>query len=172
MGDFWVDLKFGVRTLRKSPGFVLVALITLALGIGANTAIFSVVNGVLLRPLPYPDPGQLVNVYTILPELPKFSVSVADFKDFMDRQSVFSSAALYAQRDLDLTTDGVPQHLSGMGVSNGYFQTLGYRPTLGRDFSLSDDTKENNRVAILSDRLWREKFSADPNVVGRSVKLT
>jgi predicted permease len=172
MGDFWQDLKFGVRTLRKSPGFVLIALITLALGIGANAAIFSVVNGVLLRPLPYPNPGQLVSVYTILPELPKFSVSVADFKDFMDRQSVFSSAALYAQRDLDLTTNGVPQHLSGMGVSNGYFQTLGYRPTLGRDFSLSDDTKGNNRVAILSDRLWREKFSADPNVVGRAVKLS
>ncbi len=172
MNDFWQDVKYGLRTLRKSPGFVLVALATLGLGIGANTAIFSVINGVLLRPLPYPNPGQLVSVYTILPEQPRFSTSIADFKDFTDRQSVFSSAALFAQRDLDLTTNGVPQHLSGMGVSNGYFQTLGYRPALGRDFSASDDTKENNRVAILSDRLWREKFDADPNVVGRSVKLS
>jgi predicted permease len=172
MGDFWQDLKYGARTLRKSPGFVLVALATLALGIGANTAIFSVINGVLLRPLPYPNPGQLVSVYTVLPDQPRFSVSVADYKDFTDRQSVFSSSALYAQRDLDLTTDGVPQHLSGMGVSNAYFQTLGYRPALGRDFAPSDNTKGNNREAILSDRLWREKFGADPAIVGRSVKLS
>jgi predicted permease len=172
MAGFWSDLKHGVRTLAKSPGFALVAILTLALGIGANTAIFSVVNGVLLRPLPYPNPGQLVSVYTILPNQPRFSTSIADFKDFMDRQSVFSSAALFAQRDLDLTTNGVPEHLSGMGVSNGYFQTLGYRPALGRDFAYSDDTKGNNNVAILSDRLWREKFGADPNVVGRSVTLS
>jgi predicted permease len=172
VGDFWQDLKYGARTLMKSPGFALVAVLTLALGIGANTAIFSVVNGVLLSPLPYPNPGQLVNVYTVLPNQPKFSVSIADFKDFMDRQSVFSSAALYAQRDLDLTTNGVPQHLSGMGVSNGYFQTLGYRPALGRDFTFNDDTKGNNRVAMLSDRVWRDRFAADPNVVGRSVTLS
>lgn len=172
MGDFWQDLKYGVRTLMKSPGFALVAVLTLALGIGANTAIFSVVNGVLLRPLPYPHPGQLVSVYSVVSNQPKFSVSVADFKDFMDRQSVFSSAALYAQRDLDLTANGVPQHLSGMGVSNGYFQTLGYRPALGRDFAFSDDTKGNNQVAILSDRVWRDRFGADPNVVGRGVTLS
>ena len=172
MGGFWQDLKYAVRTLAKSPGFSLVVVLTLALGIGANTAIFSVVNGVLLRPLPYPNPGQLVSVYTVLPNQPKFSVSVADFKDFMARQSVFSSAALYAQRDLDLTSDGVPMHLSGMGVSNGYFETLGYRPALGRDFASSDDTKGNNRVAILSDRVWRERFGADPQVVGRSVTLS
>ena len=131
MGGFWQDVKYAVRTLAKSPGFSLVVVLTLALGIGANTAIFSVVNGVLLRPLPCPNPGQLVSAYTVLPNQPKFFVSVADFKDFVDRQSVFSSAALYAQRDLDLTSDGVPMHLSGMGVSNGYFETLGYRPALG-----------------------------------------
>ena len=172
MGGFWQDVKYAARTLAKSPGFSLVVVLTLALGIGANTAIFSVVNGVLLRPLPYPNPGQLVSVYTVLTNQPKFSVSVADFKDFMDRQSVFSSAALYAQRDLDLTSNGVPMHLSGMGVSNGYFQTLGYRPALGRDFALSDDTKGNNRVAILSDRVWRDRFGADAHVVGRSVTLS
>ncbi len=172
MAGFWQDVKFGVRTLGKSPGFVLVAVLTLALGIGANTAIFSVVNGVLLKPLPYPEPGRLVSVYTILPDQPRFSTSIADFKDFMDRSSVFSSAALFAQRDLDLTTNGVPTHLSGMGVSNGYFQVLGYRPAMGRDFASSDDTKGNNRVAILSDRLWREQFGADPHVVGRGVTLS
>ncbi len=172
MAGFWQDVKFGVRTLAKGPGFVLVAVLTLALGIGANTAIFSVVNGVLLRPLPYPEPGRLVSVYTILPDQPRFSTSIADFKDFMDRSSVFSSAALFAQRDLDLTTNGLPAHLSGMGVSNGYFQVLGYKPALGRDFAYSDDTKGNNNVAILSDRLWREQFGADPHVVGRGVTLS
>jgi predicted permease len=172
MAAFWQDVKFGVRTLGKSPAFVLVAVLTLALGIGANTAIFSVVNGVLLKPLPYPEPGKLVSVYTVLPDMPKFSVAVADFKDFMDRSSVFSSAALFAQGDVDLTTGGVPTHLSGMRVSNQYFQVLGFRPALGRDFALSDNTKGSGEVAILSDRLWREHFGADPGVVGKTVTLS
>ena len=103
MAAFWQDVKFGVRTLGKAPGFVLVAVLTLALGIGANTAIFSVVNGVLLKPLPYPESGKLVSVYTVLPGQPKFSTSIADFKDFMDRGAVFSSAALFVQQDLDLS---------------------------------------------------------------------
>ena len=135
MAAFWQDVKFGVRTLGKAPGFVLVAVLTLALGIGANTAIFSVVNGVLLKPLPYPESGKLVSVYTVLPGQPKFSTSIADFKDFMDRGAVFSSAALFVQQDLDLTANGVPAHLSGMAVSNGYFQVLGFRPALGRDYA-------------------------------------
>jgi predicted permease len=172
MTAFWQDVKFGVRTLGKSPAFVLVAVLTLALGIGANTAIFSVVNGVLLKPLPYPDSGKLVTVYTVLPEQPKFSVSVADFKDFMERSKVFSVATLFVQRDLDLTTNGAPSHLAGMGVSSGYFQTLGFRPALGRDFAESDGLKDGGRTVILSDRLWREHFGADPNVVGKQVTLS
>ena len=172
MAAFWQDVKFGVRTLGKAPGFVLVAVLTLALGIGANTAIFSVVNGVLLKPLPYPESGKLVSVYTVLPGQPKFSTSIADFKDFMDRGAVFSSAALFVQQDLDLTANGVPAHLSGMAVSNGYFQVLGFRPALGRDFALSDNTKDTGKVAILSDRLWREHFGADPGVVGKTVTLS
>jgi predicted permease len=172
MAAFWQDVKFGVRTLGKSPAFVLVAVLTLALGIGANTAIFSVVNGVLLKPLPYPESGKLVSVYTQMPDQPKFSVSVADFKDFMERSSVFSSAALFAQGDVDLTTGGVPTHLSGMRVSNQYFQVLGFSPALGRDFALSDNTKGSGEVAILSDRLWREHFGADPGVVGKTVTLS
>jgi predicted permease len=111
-------------------------------------------------------------VYTVLPGQPKFSTSIADFKDFMDRGAVFSSAALFVQQDLDLTANGVPAHLSGMAVSNGYFQVLGFRPALGRDFALSDNTKDTGKVAILSDRLWREHFGADRNVVGKTVTLS
>ncbi len=172
MAGFWQDVKYGVRTLGKSPGFVLVAVLTLALGIGANTAIFSVVNGVLLKPLPYPDSGKLVSVYTVLPEAPKFSVSLADYKDFMERSKVFSNATLFVQRDLDLTANGVPTHLTGMGVSSGYFQVLGFRPALGRDFAESDGLKDGGHTVILSDRLWREHFNGDPSVVGTQVTLS
>ena len=172
VGTLWQDLIFGARMLRKSPAFTAIAVLTLSLGIGANTAIFSVVNGVLLKPLPYPESGKLVSVYTVLPGQPKFSTSIADFKDFMDRGAVFSSAALFVQQDLDLTANGVPAHLSGMAVSNGYFQVLGFRPALGRDFALSDNTKDTGKVAILSDRLWREHFGADPGVVGKTVTLS
>jgi predicted permease len=172
MAGFWQDVKYGVRTLGKRPGFVMVAVLTLALGIGANTAIFSVVNGVLLKPLPYPDAGKLVSVYTVLPDAPKFSVSLADYKDFMERSKVFSNATLFVQRDLDLTANGVPTHLAAMGVSNGYFQVLGFRPALGRDFAESDGLKDGGHTVILSDRLWREHFTGDPNVVGKQVTLS
>ncbi len=172
MAGLWQDLKYGVRMLRKNPGFTLVAVLTLALGIGANTAIFSVVNGVLLRPLPYPEPGQMVTVFTVLPTQPRFSMAIADFKDYMDQNKVFSSAALYAQRDLDLTVSNTPEHLSGMGVSSGYFQVLGYHPALGRDFQSSDNNTGNISVVILSDRLWRERFGADPAIIGRGLTLS
>jgi predicted permease len=158
--------------LLKNPGFSVVAVITLALGIGANTAIFSVVNGVLLRPLPYPAAGQLVQVFSVWPTQPRFPMAIADFKDYMDQNKVFSSAALYAERDLDLTISNSPMHLSGLGVSQMYFQVLGYHPALGRDFQTKDDYKGNNHVVILSDRLWRNQFGADPSIIGKGIILS
>ncbi len=172
MDGFWQDLRYGFRMLLKNPGFTVVAVLTLALGIGANTAIFSVVNGVLMRPLPYPAAGQLVQVFSVWPTQPRFPMAIADFKDYMDQNKVFSSAALYAERDLDLTVSSTPFHLSGLGVSQMYFQVLGYHPALGRDFQKNEDYKGNNHVVILSDRLWRNHFGSDPDIVGKSLILS
>ncbi len=172
MGRFLQDIRYGARILRKDLGFTIVAVLTLALGIGANTAIFSLVNGVLLQPLPYPDPGQLVRVFTVLATQPHFPMAVADFYDYRERTSVFASSALYAERDLDLTTNDRPEHLSGMAVTHEYFQVLGYHPILGRDFDEKEEYKKNNYVVVLSERLWRTRFNADPTIVGKGLVLS
>ena len=172
MEKIWQDLRYGARMLRNSPGFTAIAVLTLALGIGANTAIFSVVNGVLLRPLPYPAAGQLVRVFSVWPTQPHFPMAIADFKDYIDQNKVFANAALYAERDLDLTIKERPEHLAGMGVSHAYFGVLGYHPALGRDFQPSEDYKANGHVVILSDQLWRNRFGSDPNIVGRTIELS
>ncbi|HKN60017.1 MAG TPA: ABC transporter permease, partial [Candidatus Acidoferrales bacterium] len=172
MGRFLQDIRYGIRILRKDIGFTVVAVLTLALGIGANTAIFSLVNGVLLQPLPYPDPGELVRVFTVLPTQPHFPMAVADFYDYRERTSIFASSALYAERDLDLTTNDRPEHLSGMAVTHEYFRVLGYHPILGRDFDEKEEYKKNNRVVVLSERLWRTRFNADPTIVGKGLVLS
>jgi len=168
----WQDTKYGFRMLAKSPGFTAIAVLTLGLGIGANTAIFSVVNSVLLRPLPYREPERIVRVFSVWTTQPHFPMAIADFKDYQQQNQVFSSAALYAERDLDLTTNGRPEHLVGMGVTHEFFQVLGYQPALGRDFQPSEEYDKSNRVAILSDHLWRNRFASDPHIVGKSVTFS
>jgi predicted permease len=172
MGAFASDVRYGLRILRKDLGFTIVAVLTLALGIGANTAIFSFVNGVLLRPLPYANPGQLVRVFTVLPTQPHFPIAVADYYDYRDRLNIFSSSALYAERDLDLTSNDRPEHLSGMGVTHDYFSVLGVHPALGRDFDAKEELKTSGHVVILSDHLWRDNFNSDPNIVGKGILLS
>lgn len=172
MEAFMQDLRYALRMLLRTPGPTAIALLTLALGIGATTGIFSLVDAVLLRPLPYPQPGQLVRVFTVFPTQPHFPVAVADFYDFRQRVSVFSSSALYAERDLDLTLSDRPEHLSGMAVTHEYFRVLGYHPILGRDFDEKEEHKNNNNVVILSDRFWRTHFQADPNIVGKTLQLS
>ncbi|HEV3252958.1 MAG TPA: ABC transporter permease [Candidatus Acidoferrales bacterium] len=172
MRTFWQDLRFGLRMLAKAPGFTAVAVLTLGLGIGANTAIFSVVNGVLLRPLPYAAPGQLVRFFTVFPTQPHFPIAKADYQDLRERTGSFSNMALYAERDLDLTVNDRPEHLAGMAVSYEFFQVLGVHPILGRDFAANEQVRGNNHVAILSNELWRTHFGSDPNIVGRSLTLS
>jgi len=172
MEDFLADLKYGARMLRKNPGFTAVAVLTLALGIGANTAIFSVVNGVLLKPLPYREPGQLFRVYQSSSGAPKFPISAGAFQDCREQNSTLSSLALYTREDLDLSKGGKPQRLAALRVTSGFFNVLGVQPHLGREFNRQDEVPANSHVAILSDRLWRRRFNADPAIVGSSVSLS
>src|ERR1051325_4302496 len=128
------DLKFALRQLLKNPGFTTVAVLTLALGIGANTAIFSVVYGVLLKPLPYRDPEQLIRVFESSASQPKFPMSAGDFQDYREQNSTLASLALYTRQDLELTMDNQPELLSGLRVTAGFFVLLGVPPMLGRGF--------------------------------------
>ena len=172
LNDLVRDIRYALRSMRYRPGFTAAVSVTIALGIGATTVIFSLLDAVLFRPLPYPEPGQLVRVFTVLPTQPHFPIAIADFYDFRQRAAIFSSSALYAERDLDLTLSDRPEHLSGMGVTHEYFRVLGYHPIFGRDFEEKEEYKNNNHVVILSDRFWRTHLKADPNIVGKALQLS
>jgi predicted permease len=170
--QLWQDVRYGFRTLCKSPGFTAVAVVTLALGIGANTAIFSVVNAVLLQPLPLPQPEQLVSVqlYDTILKTPNEYLSIPNFFDWRRQNQVFSGMATFTDYTCTLTEAGRPVHLNAEWVSADFFSTLGVAPQLGRGF-LPEEEKKGSSVAILSDRLWRTMFSADTNIIGRSITL-
>jgi predicted permease len=166
------DLRCALRQMRKSPGFTAAAVITLALGIGANTAIFSVVNSVLIKPLPYPDPQRLVQIFETLPGSNRNSVSGGAFKDWREQSSKFTHLAVYEETRLNLTGSGTPERLSGLMVSSEFLSVLGVTPTAGRDFAAGEDAVGgNNRVIVLTSQLWQGHFGGDPGVVGRSVSL-
>ena len=171
METLWQDLRFGARMLVKNPGFTAVAALTLALGVGANSAIFSVVNGVLLKPLPYKEPERLVRVFENHPTFPKFPISPANFLDYREQSRVFEDFAIFHRRDLQLAEGERPERLTAMLVSAGFFHLLGFEPVLGRAFLRDDELEANSRVVVLSHRLWQSHFASDPHVIGRSVKL-
>ena len=172
MNGFLQDLRYAARTLRKSPGYAAVALATLALGIGANTAIFSVLDTVLLRPLPYAGGDRIVMVGDrTSPGGPANNVGYATYVELRDRNRTFESMAAVRSWQPTLVADGVAELLPGMRVSANYFSMLGVRPALGRDFRPEDDRPDTRRVLILSDGLWRGTFGADPSVVGRVIRL-
>lgn len=160
---FWQDLRYGARTLRKSPGFTVVAALTLALGIGANTAIFSLVNGILLRPLPYANPEQLVSITGTYPK----GALVA-----MREQVQTMSVGMYSENDqFNLTGYGDAVRLAGARVSSELLSILGTRPQLGRTFAQGDDVAGQDSYVVLSDSLWRERFGSDASIVGRVIQL-
>ncbi len=165
------DLRYALRTLGRSPGFALVMVLTLALSIGATSAIFSVIRGVLLRQLPYPQQERIVRFFLSNAEYPKFPLNPWDFLDFRARNRSFSSMAVMTRSDMQLSGMGEPQRLSGFQVSAGYFRVLGLKPARGREFSTADERRGNELQAILSDRLWRARFNADPNIIGRKIRL-
>jgi predicted permease len=172
-GDILQDLRYGLRTLRKHPGFTAVAVIALALGIGANTAIFSVVNTVLLRPLPYRDPDRLVMVWEDATRsgYPRDTPAAANYIDWRDQNQVFEGMAALADQSFNLTGMGDPERLEGKRASANLFNLLGVEPLLGRGFLPEDDRPGGGRVAVLSHGLWQRRFGADPKVVGRSLEL-
>jgi predicted permease len=168
----WQDVRFAARMLRKSPGFASVAILTLALGIGANTAIFSVVQGVLLAPLPYHEPDRLLTVW--LNNFHLNSHTYLSYRDFMDwghAAPPFEKMSAYARRSFDLSSPGNPEHLEGSEISSSFLSTLGVRLALGREFSPEEDRNGGAPVAIISNGLWRDRFGGNASALGKSAVL-
>jgi predicted permease len=171
--DFFQDVRYGARMLRKSPGFTIVAVLTLALGIGANTAIFSVVYAVLLKPLPFSDPNQLVAVSeeNLQKGIKKSGTSYQDFGILRDENHVFSGIGALTGHDLTLTGHGDPFQVDTAGTTPGLLAAMGAKPLAGRIFFPEDGKRGAAPVVILSENLWRDRFGADPRVIGASVNL-
>ncbi|MEZ5319455.1 MAG: ABC transporter permease [Vicinamibacterales bacterium] len=165
------DVRYGLRALRRTPGFTLVAVLTLGLGLGANTAIFSVVYGVLLRPLPYADPSALVVMNETTPKVGLVSVSYPNYADWRAASRSFSAMAIVVGVDYDLTGGSQPEAIHAEAVSSNYLSMLGVRPALGRDFTAGEDQPGAARVAILGHALWQAQFGGDAGVVGRTLTL-
>lgn len=169
--NLWRDVRYALRALRKSPGFAVVIVLTLALAIGANSAIFSVIDGVLLKPLPYPEPDRIVRIFFHSRAYAKFPLNPFDFRDFRARNRSFDCLAGFTRADLQLSGAGQPERFTGFNVTAGFFRVLGLRPARGREFTTNDELPGNGRVAILSDRIWRSRFAADPHIIGRKIML-
>jgi predicted permease len=166
---FLQDLRYGVRMLLKSPGFALIAICTLALGIGANTAIFSVVNGVLLTRLPFRNAERIVVMFQDKQNFPKGSISYPNFLDWQRENRSFEAMALYRWGDGTITGVGEPEDVTAQRISATFFPILGVNPILGRNFSTDEDRRGANPTAMISEGLWKRKFGSDPNIIGRSI---
>jgi putative ABC transport system permease protein len=173
MNTLWQDLRYGVRMLVKNPTFTVVAIIALALGIGANSAIFSVVNSLLLRPLPLSDPDRLVQVWESNVKLSRTSMpaSYPNFADWRDQNHVFEQTVAYSDWSFNLTGTAEPERIRSAIVSSAFFATLGIRPLVGRVFVAEEDQKGKDFVAVISQRLWQRRFNADPEIVGKAIDL-
>lgn len=167
------DIRYGARTLIKSPGFTAVAVLALTLGIGANTAIFSVVNSVLLRPLPFSEPGRLTQIWeaSVKKNGHEMPASYPNFADWRDQNHVFEQIAAYSDWSFNLTGAGEPERLRSAIVSPAFFSTLGIKPVQGRVFLSEEDQAGKDRVVIISEGLWRRRFNSDVNIIGRALNL-
>src|SRR5713226_5912731 len=167
------DVRYGLRMLVKKPTFTIVAVLTLALGVGANTAIFSIVNAVLLRSLPFPDPDRLVRIYFNNPGVGLRGVrfSVPEFDDLRTQTDVFEDVSVIVSGPTNLTGTQQPEHLEMVEVSPNYFSMLGATPELGRLFGHQDFALGFAPVVVISDGLWRRSYGADPGVLGRVLHL-
>jgi putative ABC transport system permease protein len=176
MGALLTDLKHGFRALRKAPGFATLAILVLALGIGANTAIFSVVNGVLLRPLPFEDPERLVWLWHVppaksFPGMTTFALSAANYLDWQKQNNVFDRMALFTGGSFTLTSGSRPEHVFAARVESNFFPLLGIQPKLGRTFVAEENQPGKDREVVLSYALWQSHFGSNPNIVGQTVNF-
>jgi putative ABC transport system permease protein len=173
MQTFWQDLRFGARMLMKKPGFTIVAVITLALGIGANAAVFSLINAVLLKPLPFYEPERLVMVWeeASFAGFPRQDPAPANYMDWKSRQSVFEDMAALAFTNFRLTGDGEPQQIFANSVTASFFPLLGIAPALGRTFSPEEEKSGMNKVVVLSHKLWQMRYGGVGDIIGREILL-
>ena len=173
METFWQDVRFAARMLAKSPGFTAIAVLTLALGIGANTAIFTVVYGVLLRPLPFPEPERIVQLAeSYQTQSDEMSLSAVQLEHLREFGKLFEHIAGYTDVGFNLATGSEAEHVRGVPASAEYFQVLGVHPALGRDFLLEEDQGDGQRVVILSHSLWTRRLGGNPEVLGQKVLLS
>jgi predicted permease len=172
MTNLWQDLRFGARMLAKNPGFTAIAVLTLALGIGVNTALFSVVSGIVLNPLPFPNPQQLLAVYWKTQQFEQGSLSYPNFLDCERMNKSFSLIAAYRQTNYSLTGAGEPERLNGQMISADFFSLLGVQPVLGRSFRRDEDQIGASPVVLISEGLWKRRFAASPDIVNTSVTLS
>src|SRR6266487_3060037 len=173
MQTLLLDLRFAFRQLLKNPSFTAVAVFTLALGIGANSAIFSVVNAVLLRPLPYKNPDRLVWVWenNLSKNIPINPASPANLMDWRNESHVFESLSAWDGQSFNLTGAGEPERILGAKVFANFFEVLGVQPVLGRTFIIEEDRAGANPVALMSYGLWHRRFGGDTNILGKSLTL-
>ena len=173
METIFTDVRYGFRSLLKRPGATLIALVTLALGIGVNTAIFSAVDSVLLRPLPFKDPERLVSIWeqTLKIGIVRNEVAPANFFDLRTQNQSFEAIGAYGPQDVNLTGDGEPERISGQLVSANVFSILGVEPALGRAFLANEDQPGQEHVVVLSHALWQRRFNQDPSVINRNITL-
>lgn len=173
MQTLWQDLRFGVRLLLKQPGFTMIAVLSLALGIGANTALFSVVNAVLLRPLPFHEPERLAMIWEDATSIgfPQDTPAPGNYADWKAQSQAFADIAARDNRSFNLTGDGEPEKVQAYGITANFFPLLGAKPALGRNFSAEEDQPGANRVAIISHSLWQSRYGGDPSILNRDILL-
>jgi len=172
LGDTWRDLRYGARILAKSPGFTLVAILTLALGIGANSAIFSVINAVLIRPLAYPDPDRLVQLWETEAAPGQYPFAGPDYLDWQSQNQTLAGTSLFTwPQGFNVSGEGEPEQASVRKTQANFFTVLGVQPLLGRAFRKGEDQAGQDRVAVLSYGFWQRHFGGQKDAVGRSLEL-
>ena len=172
MQTLFQDLRYAIRLLLRSPAFGVTAILILALSIGANAAVFSAVKGMLIAPLPYPEPDRLVRIFEENPTTPHFPMAPADFRDYRSELRTFEGIAAYLRHDLQLVEGDRPEQLRGMQVTAGFFKTVGIAPILGREFEPGEEVAVDGDGVVLSHELWMRRFRGDPAIVGRPLRLS